>query len=540
MAYYRDLRAFLDALEAQGKLVRYSDPIDKDTELLPLLRVQQRGLSAEQRRVFLFENVVDASGRKYEMQVAAGVYGVSEQVVVLGMGCESYRQFVDQWQVALDHPIPPVLLDGGPVQEVVHVGDELKTLGLDQLPIPVEEPGFSQVIRVGLPIISRDPETGQRNAGAYNAFPRDRNRMVTGAGARTDMYRHWQKARRRGEDLPVAIVVGATPNILLAASTTFPSDVDELAVAGGFAGEPLELVPCKTVPLEVPAHAEIVIEGMVSTTTLEPRLAFAEYPGYFNVERNNLPVMRVTAITHRHDALFTPILVGYEPVETNTLTAFINSATMYHRLRFGCGLPVEEVAINWQGSGSSWVVVRLQKGGRANTWQVLQAAAAFTQLGKYFVLVDWDINPRDPEVVVWALQWRVRPEKDIHVEPGRYAGLDPSFGPTGSSRGAMGHPGTPRDYFKVLIDATMKDAYPPVALPAQPYMERAVELWNRLPGLPEPKLRPPWYGYTLGHWSEDDQQLADLIAQGDYRAVGRITAAHQSPPDAVPGADGQG
>lgn len=531
MTYYRDLRAFLDVLEEQGKLYRYHDPVDKDSELLPFLRVQQRGLDADQRQVFLFDNVTDGGGAHYQMGVAAGVYGASEEIMAFGLGCATYQEALERWQQGLDHPLDTVVVEGGPVQEEVRTGEEIASAGLDMLPVPVEEPGFSQIIRVGLPVISRDPATGVRNTGTYNAFLRDRDRIVLGASPTGHLMRHWRTAKDRGEDLPVAIVIGATPNVLFASSTRVPYGTDELAIAGGVAGQPLELVRCKTIPLEVPAHAEIVVEGMLSTKTLEPRLGFGEYPGYINPERNTSPVLKVTAITHRHDAIFTPILVGFPPVETTMLASFVISATLYHHLRTSCGFPVQEAYINGEGGGITLGVIRLEKGVRINTWQVLQAAASHWEAGKYFILVDYDINPRDLAVLIWALQWRVQPERDIQVQRGRRVGLDPSFGPTGSSAYQMDQPGTPRDYYKVLIDATMKGPYPPVALPARDYMERAVEMWKQRPDLPEPRLREPWYGYTLGYWSEEDVMLADLIAKGDYKAVGRITAAQQTTTD---------
>jgi 4-hydroxy-3-polyprenylbenzoate decarboxylase len=451
--------------------------------------------------------------------------------MALGLGCETYEEARDRWQHGLDRPLDTVMVEAGPVHDEIVSGEAIASAGLDLLPVPVEEPGFSQIIRVGLPVISRDPETGVRNMGTYNAFLRDRDRIVLGASPTGHLMRHWRTAKARGEDLPVAIVIGATPNILFASSTRVPYGVDELAIAGGVAGEPVQMVRCKTIPLEVPAHAEIVIEGLLSTKTLEPRLGFGEYPGYINPERNTSPVLKVTALTHRREPIFTPILVGFPPVETTMLAAFVISTTLYHHLRVKCGLPVRDAYINGEGGGITMGVIQVEKGSRANPWQILQAAASQWEAGKYLICVDSDINPRDLEVLVWALQWRVRPEADIQIQRGRRPGLDPSFGATGSSHGEMDTPGTPRDYFRVLIDATMKGPYPPVALPAQDFMERAVEMWRQQPDLPELRLREPWFGYKLGYWSDEDEMLADLIARGQYRAVGDITAEQQTPAD---------
>lgn len=519
MAYYRDLRAFLDTLEGRGKLYRFAAPVDKDRELFPLYRIQLQGLPEAERKVFLFEDVRGARGNRYAMPVVAGVYGVTEEIVALGMGCAQREEMLERWHDALEHPIPPAIVANGPVQEVVHVEDDLQSCGLDELPAPLEEPGFSQVIRVGLPMITRDPESGVLNVGTYTAFFRDRTRCVAGIGPpQHAMRHHWQAARRRGEDLPVAIVVGPTPNLMLAASAPVPYGLDELAVAGALAGEPLPLVRCQTVPLEVPATAEIVIEGFISTRLVEPRLGFGEYPGYLNLDPIKRPVLNVTAITHRRDALFTPVLVGFPPTDTTHLTGFANAAMLYHSLRYTLGFPVEDVFLPKLGGGADWCVIRLQREARVDVAGLLEAAIAQPggSQAKYIVVVDHDVDARDSDLLIWALSYRVRPDVDIVVRGGRTAMMDPSAGAPGAG-----------EKQRVLIDATLKGPYPPVALPRRDFMERALAIWRQQPGLPEPRLRAPWHGYALGAWSEQDQALADLMLDGDYRAVGRISATAQ-------------
>ena len=528
MTYYRDLRAFLAFLEERGKVYRFTEPIDKDSELMPLFRLQLRGLSDAGRRVLVFENVRSASGATYDMGVAAGVYGVSEEVVALGMGCQSYPEMLERWHQALERPIAPTLVESGPVQEEVHVGDDVQRLGLDELPVPVEEAGFTQVLRIGMPIVTADPESGIRNVGTYNCFLRDRDRLVAAIANIHDAMRyHWQSARRRAEELPLAVVIGATPNVMLVGSAGIPYGVDELAVAGGIAGEPMELVRCQTIPLEVPAHAEIVIEGMMSTRVMEPRLAFGEYPGYLNVEGNNRPVMRVTAITHRKNALFTPIMVGYPPTDHNATWALANAGMLYHQLRYVDQLPIEEVYLPQAGAGNDFCVIRLQKDARVDGARVLEAAAERSNRTKYLVAVDYDVNPHDLEQVVWALDYRVRPESGIVLRPGRAAGLDASVAPIGASRAKMDSAAHPGQCYRVLVDATLKGPHPPLGIARQDFMERALAIWRRHADLPALELRPPWHGYDLGFWSEEDQRLADLIVQGDYRAVGRVTAEQQ-------------
>ncbi len=524
MSYPKDLREFLALLEKRGKLHRFTAPINKDTEIIPLLRVELRGLADAKRKVLVFDNVTDANGGRYDMGVCAGVYGVSDEVVILGMGCESGPEALEKWHQAVANPIPPRIVETGPVHEVVHTGDALKERGLDMIPVPVEDPGFSQMVRTGVPMITRDPDTGITNIGTYNGFFRDRDRIVAAIGQlRATMNVQWEAARKRGEPLPMAIVIGATPNVMLVGSAGLPYGTDELAVAGGIAGEAMDVVRCKTIPLEVPAHAELVIEGLISTETFEPRLAFGEYPGYMNMERNNRPVMQVTAITHRRNALFTPVTVGFAPSDTNAVWGFCNAAVVYHELRYGRKLPVSDVYFPQMGGGNDFCIIQREKDATAQPSEILNAAAEVWPGAKFFVLVDWDVDPRQPDLLIWALSFRVRPQHDIRMESGRSAGLDPSSGPTGSTKGQRETAaGSSKDYFRVLIDATVSGPYPPVALPRRDYMERALEIW-RSHQLPEPEMQMPWYGYTLGFWNDEDQKLADMITAGDYKAVGRIT-----------------
>lgn len=529
MPHFKDLREFLAEVKRRGRLYGFTEPVNKETELMPLFRVQMRGMPDKERCVLLFEDVRGADGRKYSMKVAAGVYGASTDFVTWGLGCESVQEALERWHEGLTHPLAPVVVDYGPVHEEIHIGAELKEIGLDELPVPVEEPGFSGMLRTGTPMITKDPESGVRNVGTYNGFLRARDRMVAAVGSIHDaMVHHWSKARRRGEPLPLAIVVGATPVVMLVGSARIPYGIDELAVAGGIGGSPLELVRCKTIPVEVPATAEIVIEGLMSTETAEPRTPFGEYPGYLNMEENYRPVLHVTAITHRKEAIFTPVTVGFYPSDTNAVWGFAHEAMLYHQLRYGAGFPVEDVHFPETAGGSDFCLIRLRQRRGLNPWSVLEAAAGSAG-SKFFVVVDDDINIRDNNNLLWAIAYRVRPESDVQLVPGRSPGLDPSGSPPGTGHGRMESRLVGHQYGKLLMNATRKWAYPPVALPAKEYMERALEIWGRHEDLPQPKLEEPWHGYTLGVWSEEDTESARLIIEGKYLEVGKKMAERQQP-----------
>jgi 4-hydroxy-3-polyprenylbenzoate decarboxylase len=519
MGYYRDLREFLQALEKNGKLARVKRPVSKETELMPLFRLQFRGLPEEERRAFLFENVIDCKGRKQMAMVAPGVYGASRAVYALGMMVRP-EEINERWRHALSNPIPPKLVGSGPVHEEIHQGKELQELGLDEIPAPVEEPGFSGTIRTGTQLVTKDPETGIRNVGEYGGHFRGRDRLLWGIGPTHHGFAHWRKCQARGIPLQGAIIVGATPNIAQAASAPVPFGVDEYGIAGAIAGEPVPLVRCKTVDLEVPATAEYAIEVEISTERLEPHAAFGEYPGYmYQGHGDAMPVMKVLCITHRKNPIFTPFLVGLAPSDCHTLGQISAEFTYYKFLKYDCNIPgVLDVAFP-EGAGVwNYCVIQIKKTHPSQPWQVLQTAAGFEAGGKIFIVVDDDIDPRDPDAVNWALSFAMQPHRDARIITGKAPALDPSGYPPHASSQERSFP-SPSGSSALLIDATRKWPYPPVGLPKKEFMEGALKIWEE-EGLPKLTLRKPWYGYSLGNWTADDEENAQLILEGQYARVG--------------------
>jgi len=516
--YCTDLRAFIAKLERHGKLYRWRLPINKDTELMPLMRLQYRGLSDEMRQAFLYENVTGSKGKRYGMKVITGMYGASRKILALGMGCEDPQEIYEKWRYALAHPIEPVTVGRGAVQEEIHTGPELETSGLNQLPAPVEEPGFSGGIRVTAPFFTRDPESGTGNVGMYSGHFCANDRFLAGIARVHDaMLYHFPVARRRAEPLPVAVALGTLPDIAYVAAANLPYGSDELAVAGGIRGRPVEMVRCKTIPLEVPAEAEIVIEGELSTAEAEREAPFSDYPGYLMVEGHNKQVVKIKAITHRRDALFTAILVGLPPSESNGISRTCREMMLYNYLRYGCNLPeVLEVCCPEMGGGWNWWVIRLRKTHPSKPYQALQAASSMGSSNKVIIAVDEDIDPKDPEMVMWALSFAMQPHRDVQIVTGRTPLLDPSAYALMSKPEDRSFP-PPVGCSGILIDATRKGPYPPVGLPKRPFMERALELWQA-EGLPPVKLRTPWYGYPLGLWTAENDELAEAVTKGEYFA----------------------
>ncbi|MEX0804852.1 MAG: UbiD family decarboxylase [Candidatus Binatia bacterium] len=249
MAYYKDVREYLNALESAGKLVRIRQSVNKDTEMHPLVRLQYRGLPEDQRRAFLFEKITDVRGRSYDIPVAVACYAGSLDIYALGMQCKK-DEIYGKWTNAQANPIEPIEVNSAPCQERVISGDELKQTGLDLLPVPISTPGFDNgPYTTSLHWVTRDPETGQYNMGNYRGQIKATDRMGCYAGNFSGLRAHWNKCRALKKPLEVACVIGVPPNLSYAAVARIAPGVSEFGVAGGISGEPVELVRCKTVDL---------------------------------------------------------------------------------------------------------------------------------------------------------------------------------------------------------------------------------------------------------------------------------------------------
>ena len=313
MRYYQDIREFMQTLEKQDKLVKVSREINKDTELMPLVRWQYRGLREDQRKAFLFENVTDAKGRKYQGTVLVGAHGASTEVYALGMMCEP-DGIMEKWAYAQSHPVKPVMVDKGVCQEEVHMGEGLlEHGGVMEFPVPISTPGFDAAPFLSASNwITKDPDTGIRNMGNYRSMVKSPTRLGINAFEQQHLRQHWEKCRAKGKPLQAAIILGVAPALGYVSITKVPYGVDEYDVAGGIAGAPMELVKCKTVDIEVPVTAEIVIEGELPTDFMEREGPFGEHTGYI-FQQGVRPYFNVTCITHRKNPMYTCFISQFPP-----------------------------------------------------------------------------------------------------------------------------------------------------------------------------------------------------------------------------------
>lgn len=529
--YYADLREYISALESKGKLIRIKREINKDTELMPLVRWQFRGLPEGERKAFLFENVTDVRGRRFSIPVAVGTHAASREHYSLAMNCQP-EEIQEKWAQASQRPILPVSVKEGAVQEVVYTGPQLAQEGggLDAFPIPISTPGLDPAPFLSAPCwVSKDPETGVPNIGTYRAHIKAPNKTGIHCGASQHLGIHWFKAKQMGKPLEAAIFLGGPPSLGLVAVSKVPYGMDEYAVAGAIAGEPIKLVKCKTVDLEVPATAEIVLEGSLPTDWLEPEAPFGEYTGYMGI-RNLSPYFEISCITHRKNPIYHAFISQFPPSESSKIRRISFEGNLYKFLKYDSNIPgILEVALHEESGSQGICAIRMKKTNPSQPWQALNCAVGFSpNLGKIFVAVDEDIDPKEADALLWALSYRMQPHADFQIAQGKFLGLDPSAEPLEEAAGEF-RMAARKWTSALLIDATRKWDYPPVSLPKREYMERARAIWEEL-GLPRLTPKSPWHGYSLGFWSSENEEEADLALKGEYYKTGEKLATRKKRP----------
>jgi UbiD family decarboxylase len=520
MVPFDSLQEYVDGLESAGHLRRVSDPVDKDTELMPLVRCQFRGLPEEQRTGWLFENVTDARGRAYDVPVAVALVGASQDVYRYNLGCESNSDVAELWDAALDDPIEPnpVPADDAPVKaDVETTGLEESGNGLDRLPIPISTPGFDPApyVTAGC-VIMRDPEEDVLNMGTYRGEYVSSDTLRIWMGAGQDGRKIWEKAKDRDERLDAAIVIGAPPHINVSSASKVPFTTNELGVAGGLKDDAVDVVDAETVDVPVPANAEIVVEGQLTPERYEEG-PFGEYTGYMGAKTES-PNFEVSCITSRADPIYQAYISQMPPSESSTIRKVGIEQSLLNAIDKVVS-DVQDVALHHPAGSTQFLVIQLDKSDHGEPWQAMHTALGYSSARfKFTIAVGPDIDPHDLESVVWGLSMRVRPDEDISIERHRTSALDPASAPFDEdiSDEERNYPGRTGDS-AVLVDATLPWDYPPISLPRREYMEDALALWEEL-GYPDLELVEPWYGRSLGAWSDEDRRNADAATEGDYGA----------------------
>jgi 4-hydroxy-3-polyprenylbenzoate decarboxylase len=516
---YVDLHEHIVALREAGLLFEVDREINKDTEMHPLVRWQYRGgVEEEDRKAWLFNNVTDAKGREYDIPVLVGGLAANQAVYKLGMGCE-LDQIKETWIKALNNPIDPVEVpfDDAPCHDLVYEGEDLLSgFGVDQIPVPISSPGWDNAPYFAAShFITKDPTNGIQNMGNYRAMVKAPNRVGFNPSIelRTGGYMHWEEWKKLGKPMPCAIVIGAPPIVSFTAVQKVPEKYDEFQVSGGLCGKPLNVVMAKTVDILVPAEAEIVIEGYISTDLLEPEAPFGESHGHVNLQEYN-GFMDVTAVTRRKDAVMVSWVSQVTPSESSAIKRPAYEAAQLEHLRDHLGIKgIKHVSTHEPLTSLHKLIIAVVDADmpRTEVWRALYGIASLRRAeGKWVIAVNEDIDPDDTNAVFWAMSYRCKPHRDVEILKNKDEGHGPrSLEDSNDSA--------------VLIDATLKETYPPVSLPKREYMEGAAEIWYEL-GLPKLKPQRPWYGYDMGEWNDDLETMAQRAVKGDYWQTGEIIA----------------
>ncbi len=484
-----------------------------------MVRWQYRGgVEEEDRKAWLFRDVSDSKGRKYDIPVLVGGLAANRAVYQLGMGCE-LNAIKETWIKALNNPVPPneVGFDEAPCHDLVYTGEELLNgYGVDQIPVPISSPGWDNAPYFAAShFITKDPHTGIQNMGNYRAMVKAPNRVGFNPSIelRTGGYMHWEEWKKLGKAMPCCIVVGAPPIVSFTAVQKVPEKYDEFEISGGLCGKPLNVVKAKTVDLLVPAEAEIVIEGYISTELLEPEAPFGESHGHVNLQEYN-GYMDVTAVTRRKNAVMVSWISQVTPSESSAIKRPAYEAAQIEHLRDHLGIKgIKHVSTHEPLTSLHKLIVAVVEKDipRTEIWRALYGIASLRRAeGKWVIAVNEDIDPDDTDAVFWAMSYRCKPHRDVEILKNKDEGHGPrSLQDSNDSA--------------VLIDATLKETFPPVSLPKREYMEKAAVIWEEL-GLQKLRPKRPWYGYDMGEWNQDLEVMARRAVEGDFWKTGEVIA----------------
>ncbi len=482
---YKDLREFIRLLEKGGELVRIEAPVEARLEITEITDRVSKGPDA-QNKALLFENVVGS-----EMPVLINMFG-SARRMAWALGVRDLDDLNEKMARLIDPKPPkglgptvgrakdmlgalksaglkPKIVKNAPVQQVVKTGEAASLAGIPILTCWPEDGGPF----ITLPtVITRDPVTGGRNVGMY--------RMQVYDDATTGM--HWQlhkggaeherEAREAGEArIPVAVSLGGDPAVIWSGSAPLPPGVDEFLLAGWLRGKPVELVKCVSQPLEVPANAEIVIEGYVDPDERRTEGPFGDHTAYYTPP-DDYPVLHITAVTHRKDAIYPATVVGLPPMED----AWMGKAT--ERLFLPLMKLFQGEIVDWNmpaaGVFHNLIFVSIKKRYPGHARKVINGlwGMGLMSMTKAIVIFDEDVDVQNEQEALFHMFGNVDWSRDVIIQDGPVDALDHA-----SYNFAFGG--------KIGIDATRKlpaegyaRAWPALVSMSDEIKERVTRRWK--------------------------------------------------------------
>lgn len=482
---FEDLRDYLEELERRGKLKHIKSEVDITWEVSCIARWVFQAVPEKERYGLVFDNP-----KGFNIPIVTGIFGVSREVYALALGTTKDKIF-EKWCEALKKPIPPKEVKAGPVQEVVEEG---KDIDLYKIPVPTWTPGKDGGPYITAScVITKDPDTGLQNVGTYRMQVQARDRTGILIIPYQDIGVHFHhKYESQGKAMPVAVAFGVEPSIGLTSVAKIPYDMEELAVAGGLRGRPVETVRAKTVDLQVPARAEYVLEGEILPNERKGEGPFGEGTGYVTAAGQRA-FIQIKCITHRKNPIYQGYTAQFPPNETTLMMGECNAALVYKKLVDDLGeKSIRDVLLTESSGSHRHILVSMQPLYSGHAKRIgLIVANLMPMAGKMVTVVDDDIDIRDPFAVDWVMSNRVNPAMDITIiKRDNLPSMEPSNQPQAIGRAAS----KPAPFEKnlsgsrMIVDATVKAAYPDISLPPKNLMDKVFEKWESF-GLPP--IHPP-------------------------------------------------
>ena len=483
---YQSLREWITTLEEKGELKRIKAEVDWDEEIAGIARrvfdMKERGSA------LLFENIKDYHDTHGKKVFTGSLTTYGRIALMLGLPKDTPpKEIIQTVRKRVKNPVKPILVKEASCKEHIEKGDKVNLL---EFPVPKWhefDPGRYMTTFGG--VVTKHPETGWTNIGIYRQQILDQTTL----GCLLSFFKHWghhyHEYIKMGKPMPVAVVYGWDPVLPFTACSPYPAGVCEYDIMGALRGKPVELVKCETIDLEVPATAEIVLEGLIPIEREAFRMEgpFGEFPGYYTGKPTLRPVANIQCVTHRKDPIFQGTFEGPSPNEDSTCGSVSLSVIAWEALeRMGIPGITDVFCPPCVGNGTN-VRVQIKKMYAGHAKQIAACLwSATTTSFKNVTVVEEDIDIHDPDAMEWAIAYRVDPKEDLIVLPGAPgSALDPSSDPEWHEKKGL----IAGLWNRLLIDATRTwrwgareewrgATYPPIAEVSEKTKKRVIERWK--------------------------------------------------------------
>ncbi len=479
---YRDLREFAQRLEKEGELKRIGAEVDPVLEITEITdRVTRAGgpaLLFERPKGSKYPLLINAFGSERRMNLALDVKSLEEVAARIRgiLDMQSPQGFFDKIKMlpklAELGSFFPKTVKTGPCKEVVKKGSEVNLLEFPILKCWPQDGG--RFITFPL-VFTKNPETGKRNVGMYRLQVYDER--TTGMHWQTQKHgaEHFRRAQAKNPEgkIPAAVAIGSDPATALSGMLPIPPDLDEMMFAGFLRREPVDMVPCETNELEVPANAEIVLEGYVGLNEMRTEGPFGDHTGFYSLE-GEYPVFHIECITHRRDPIYLTTIVGPPPQEDYWMGHAVERVFLpVMKMQYP---EIVDIAMPAEGIFHNLMIVAIRKSYPGHARKIMNAIWSLGQamFTKVLIVVDHDVNVQNYKEVTWKALCAIDPERDVQFMLGPVDTLD--------------HAARVQDFgSKMGIDATRKWASEGFARPWPDEIQmddvtkkRVDEIWEKL------------------------------------------------------------